>query len=137
MKNDEQAADLIAQFCRNQVNVKRNLPIRSSDMGVLIYLMHHSMAKAKDVAEFFDVAGATVAEMIHRLANQGLVEIQQDLADARVKRIELSASGMKFVEETRNDYLSSIRSMKQTLGEEDFERFISFIQRINEKRVKP
>jgi len=137
MYNDEQAADFIAQFCRNQVNVKRSLPIRSSDMGVMIYLSHHQKAKVKDVSDFFDVAGATVTEMIQRLEKSGMIVIHQDGQDRRVKRIQLSDQGIRFVDETRVDYLDSIRSIRQTLGEADFERFISLIQRINESRVKP
>ena len=137
MYNEEQAADSIAQFCRNQVNVKRNLPIRSSDMGVMIYLSHHQKAKVKDVSDFFDVAGATVTEMIQRLEKSGMIVIHQDGQDRRVKRIQLSELGKRFVDETRVDYLDSIQSIRQTLGDADFERFISLIQRINESRVKP
>ena len=137
MYNEEQAADSIAQFCRNQVNVKRNLPIRSSDMGVMIYLSHHQNAKVKDVSDFFDVAGATDTEMIQRLEKSGMIVIHQDGQDRRVKRIQLSELGKRFVDETRVDYLDSIQSIRQTLGDADFERFISLIQRINESRVKP
>lgn len=137
MYNDEQAADFIAQFCRNQVNVKRNLPIRSSDMGVMIYLSHHQKAKVKDLSDFFDVAGATVTEMIQRLEKSGMIVIHQDGQDRRVKRIQLSEQGIRFVDETRVDYLDSIQSIRQTLGDADFERFISLIQRVNESRVKP
>lgn len=136
MYNDEQAADFIAQFIRNQVNVKRNLPIRSSDMGIMMYLSHHQEAKAKDISDFFVIAGATVTEMIQRLEKSGMIAIRQDEHDGRVKRIQLSDQGIRYVEETRMDYLESIQSIRQTLGDEDFERFISCVHRVNESRAK-
>lgn len=136
MNHEEHAAERIAQFCRNQVNVKRSLPIRSSDMGVMIFLLQHPFAKAKDISDFFDVAPATVAEMIQRLVTLKMIIVDRDTEDARVKRIQLSESGKKFVVETRVEYLASIHSMKECLGEKDFETFITLIQRINESRVK-
>lgn len=39
MKEVIRAAEQIALFCRININMKKELPIRSSEMGILIYLV--------------------------------------------------------------------------------------------------
>jgi DNA-binding MarR family transcriptional regulator len=127
------AAEEIGMFCRLQMHVKKGLPIRSSEMGALIYVQKQQEAVTPMlISNFFQIAKPSVTAMINELVKKGyLVKVPSE-KDKRSYTVSTTKKGEDLVESTHNDYFRSIEILKEKMGEEDFEQFYTLLQRANE-----
>jgi len=133
------AAEEIGMFCRLQMHIKKGLPIRSSEMGALIYVQ-----KQKDsvtpmmISDFFQIAKPSVTTMINELVKKGYLEKIPSTKDKRSYMVSITKKGEDLVVTTHDDYFKSIDLLKKEMGKEKFDQFITLMQKANDilKEVK-
>lgn len=79
------ATEQVSLFCRLSINKKRNLPIRASERGLLIYLCKSEGEKTPmSVAHFFKVTKANATNKVSSLIRQGYLQKEQSRRTAEV-----------------------------------------------------
>ncbi|TCT12201.1 DNA-binding MarR family transcriptional regulator [Natranaerovirga pectinivora] len=127
------AAEEIAMFCRLHMNVKKGLPIRSSEMGVLIYIQKQNEAVTPlMISNFFQIAKPSVTTMVNELIKKNYLTKMPSATDGRSYTVSITDKGQELVASTHYEYFKSIELLKEQMGVEDFDTFLRLIQNANE-----
>lgn len=134
MKNKSvMAAEEIGMFCRLQMHMKKDLPIRSSEMGVLIYVQKQPEAVTPLlISKFFQIAKPSVTGMVNELVRKNYLMKVPSETDKRSYTVAITDKGKALVESTQDEYFKSIEVLKEKMGDADFEQFLSLLQRAND-----
>lgn len=125
-------AEAISLFCRININTKRGLPIRASEMGLLIMLVKSDTELTPvEVAHFFRISKPMVTAMVRSLEKQGYIHKTPSLVDGRSFTLSLTQKARLLVEETIEEYIRKIEKLYTTMGSDDFHRFINLIEQAN------
>lgn len=85
-----------------------------------------------EIASELEVSHSAISQMITQLVNKKMVEIQQEAADARIKRIVFSAKGKKLIEQIHPVWQAMQKSLVQLIpqdsGADNFLKTISLIE---------
>jgi len=127
------ATEEVAMFCRLQMNIKKDLPVRSSEMGVLIY----TAKQTEDVtplmiSQFFQITKPSVTSMVNSLIKQDYLMKTPSSTDGRSYTVSITTKGSKLVETTYDEYFSAMALLEEKMGEVDFKLFVQLILRANE-----
>lgn len=96
----------ISLFCRLNINTKRGLPIRSSEMGMLIYLVKTDGEKTPNaVAKFFKVTKSMATNMTTSLLNNGYIEKKQSETDKRSFCLIPTNKAVRLVGNSKSDFI--------------------------------
>lgn len=127
------AAEQISLFCRLNINMKRELPIRSSEMGLLIYLCNTNEEKTPmGVANFFKVSKAMVTNMVTSLSKTGYLKKKQSLEDKRSSLLIPTEKAKKLVDDTYFEYYKTMTVLKHKMGAESFETMLLLLKQAND-----
>lgn len=124
-------AETVSLFCRLNINYKKNLPVRSSEMGLLIYV-----CKSKEpvtsvmAAAFFKVKKPMIAHMVASLIRNGYLEKKPSQIDKRSFELLPTERTKTLVEETYSEYLKTMALLKSQLGG-DYETLVELLGRAN------
>lgn len=132
--NDEliKGADTVAMFCRININTKKELPIRSSEMGLLILLCKSDKPVTPVMAaDFFKVKKPMITAMVSSLLRQGYIERIPSLEDKRSFWLQPTQKAKLLVDGTYEEYMKTMALLRQKLGTSDFGDLISLIERAN------
>jgi DNA-binding MarR family transcriptional regulator len=126
-------ADTIGMFCRLNMKVKRDLPIRASEMGVLIFIskQENNVTPLK-ISQFFKISKPSVTSMINTLLRQSYLEKLVSIEDHRSYTLQITQKGLKLVSLTEVEYYKSIEIMMDKMGDLDFNHFIDLLIKANE-----
>ena len=126
-------AEEIAMFCRLHMNAKKGLPIRSSEMGVLIYIQKNNEAVTPlMISNFFQIAKPTVTAMVNELIKKNYLVKVPSATDGRSYTVSITEKGQELVASTHYEYFKSIELLKDQMGLEDFNAFVKLIQNANQ-----
>ena len=126
------AAEQIALFCRLQMYIKKGLPIRSSEMGVLIYVQKHEEAVTPlMISNFFQIAKPSVTAMINELVEKKYLVKVPSATDRRSYTVSITDKGQELVESAHEEYFKTIAILEDKMGAKDFKLFIELIQKAN------
>ena len=135
----KQLSESINGFCRANINQRSNLPIRSSEMGALIYINENageSGVKAVDLSDYFGIQKSSVSAMISSLDRQGYITRSIEETDKRSSPLFPTEKGKVLVKETIDVYQKVANRLITKLGEEKCAEFIDdltlFTKLINE-----
>lgn len=127
------AAEQVSLFCRLNINKKWNLPIRASEMGLLIYLCKTEGEKTPmGAAHFFKVTKANATNMVSSLIRQGYLQKEQSREDRRSYLLIPTEKAIDLVEHTYMEYYKTMEKLKEKMGNREFETFVSLLQKANE-----
>lgn len=127
-----QSMDVLGRFCRLKLAVKQDLPLRSSEMGVLIYLSKQtSDVTPLMVSEFLRVKKPSVTPLIQTLIKKGYVTKQRSQVDKRSYTLQVTERGSRLLEEVEADYLLSVSVLKEKLGDDQFNEWIRLTEKAN------
>ena len=127
------SSEQISLFCRLNIHAKRELPIRSSEMGMLIYLVKTEEEKTPNaVARFFKVSKSMATNMTTSLLNNGYIRKKQSETDKRSFCLLPTSKAIRLVEETYEEYFKMMSVLEAKMGEEDFDRLVSLLETANE-----
>lgn len=122
-------ADVIGMFCRLHMNTKRNLPIRPSEMGVLIFTQKQSTAVTPlMISQFFKITKPSVTALVTSLVKDGYLTKELSDVDKRSYALRITEKGNELVDSTFVEYYKSIEILKDNMGEEKFAKFIELVQ---------
>ncbi|MFW6320137.1 MAG: MarR family winged helix-turn-helix transcriptional regulator [Bacillota bacterium] len=124
----------IATFCRINMNKKRRIPIRSSEMGVLIYIVKHTNndgVRPVDLSTYFGMQKSSISAIVSSLENQSYIK-KIPSRDKRSHPLAPTPKGLNLVNETIEDYHKTSNKIIETLGEERCKDFINTMQTITQ-----
>ena len=133
MNNDiDMSADAIAMFCRLQMNIKRDIPIRSSEMGALIFTQRYNAPITPLLlSHFFKIAKPSVTAMINSLIKKEYLIKMQSPTDGRSYTVSITQKGIDLVNSTYTEYFKTMEKLKEKMGSKEFDTFIELIKKAN------
>lgn len=127
------ASEQISLFCRLNLNTKKELPIRSSEMGALIYLVKTEGEKTPlALAQFFKVTKAMATNMVTSLLTNGYIQKKQSEVDRRSFLLIPTKKAIDLVEDTYHEYFKTMLSLQQKMGKGEFDKLIELLKKANE-----
>ncbi len=134
LKLDE--LETIGMFCRLNMNTRKNLPVRSSEMGLLILVVTSS----DDVtplyaANFFKVKKPMITSMVGSMVKGGYITKVPSLSDKRSYTIVATDKAKELVLNTREEYTKSIELLKSGLGS-DYDMLVRLLAKSNKILIK-
>lgn len=132
MEHFVKGAEQVTMFCRLNMNIKREMPVRASEMGLLIYLVKSEEPKTSiKIAEFFKVTKPNVTAMVKSLEKSGYVVKNQLTLDKRSFVLEPTEKARHLVEETYNEYFKTMEILSSKMGIEDYSKLIELLEKAN------
>ena len=128
----EKGAETVSMFCRLNINVKKDLPIRSSEMGLVI-LIHKSDKPLTPVmaADFFKVKKPMITTMVSNLLKHGYIEKISNLEDKRSFSLKLTEKAKLLIDDTYSEYMKTMELLRHKLGSIDFDKLITLLEKAN------
>lgn len=131
------SADTIGLFCRLHMNAKKNLPVRSSEMGVLIYTdKQEGPVTPLMVSSFFKVSKPTITALINSLVQQDYLSKTMSSTDGRSYTLSLTSKGSELVRTTASVFFGNLEMLEEQMGTAEFQTFISLMKQANEILLK-
>lgn len=133
MKEDIIACeDAVSRFCRLQINIKRAMPIRASEMGVLIYVeKSDKQATPLMISNFFGIAKPSVTDMVNSLVKENYLIKIPSKVDKRSYTLGVTAKGHELLETTHKEYFKGIETLEERMGYEEFKLFTQLLKKAN------
>ncbi|SFC23457.1 DNA-binding transcriptional regulator, MarR family [Alkalibacterium subtropicum] len=126
------SADIIGMFCRLKMNTKSEISVRSSEMGVLIFIRKQNASVTPSmVSDFFKIAKPSVTSMVNALVDKEYLEKRKSEADKRSYILEVTEAGQKLLDTTFDDYIKTVETLKNEMGVDDFCTFIGLMEKAN------
>lgn len=125
-------AETVSMFCRLNINIKKDLPIRSSEMGLLILV-----CKSEDpvtpvkAADFFKVKKPMITAMVANLIHHSYLEKIPSMKDKRSFSLHPTAKARLLVDHTFNEYIKTMELLKQKLGNDKYITLMSLLDQSN------
>lgn len=121
-----------SKFSRNYMELKKNLPIRPSEMGVLNIISeipgpHTSVL----LAELLGVSKPMIAAHINSLMEKGYITKKQSLDDKRSFYILPTEKALALVARAKQDLNKQLGQLVKELGEDHFDALVSLITKAN------
>lgn len=124
--------DAVSRFCRLQMNVKRDMPIRASEMGALIYVeKSDEPATPLMISNFFGIAKPSVTDMINSLVKKDYLIKIPSKVDKRSYTLKVTLKGHELLESTYNEYFRTLEILEERMGYQEFKLFIQLLQKAN------
>ena len=125
-------AETVSMFCRLNINIKKDLPIRSSEMGLLI-LIYKSDKPVTPVmaADFFKVKKPMITTMVSNLLKHGYIEKIPSLDDKRSFSLNPTEKARQLVDDTYSEYMKTMELLRHKLGSIDFGKLIILLKKAN------
>jgi len=80
----------------------------------------------------FQVSKPAMGKLVHRLAEQGLLDVRADPDDARGKRVTITESGIAMRHACVAALAPEVARLHDALGEDGFERLLPALQRLRQ-----
>ena len=115
-------SELISKYINNSIRTGET-DVTFQQMSILKYLSHNPgrTASLKELEKNFGTAQATMAGMVVRLEEKGLVNTFHSEEDKRVKMVRLSDQAWKFLKEHRNHREETESAIVSDLKPEEIE----------------
>jgi len=126
------AADVVAMFYRLQMNARKDLPIRSSEMGALIYIQKQEESVTPlMISNFFQIAKPSVTTMVNALIKKDYLAKVPSSTDGRSYTVSITEKGKELVELTQKQYFKTMELLEEKMGVKEFDTLIQLIESAN------
>lgn len=124
-------AEAVSLFCRLNINTKRDLPVRSSEMGLLILIVK-SQAPVTSImaADFFKVSKPMIATMVAALFKKGYLKKMPSADDKRSYILRATDKAVLLVEEAYQEYFRVMELLSAKMGK-DYETLVELLDQAN------
>lgn len=127
-----EAAETVSLFCRLNQRVKKELPIRSSEMGLLILLVtSEEPLSSVEAAQFFQVSKPVITAMVKSLTAKGYLGKEPQAQDKRSFLLVPEPKAVELVHSTCSEYLYTMTLLQEHMGREAFEEMIRLLAQAN------
>lgn len=122
-----------SKFSRNYMELKKGLPIRPSEMGVLNIVAgtpgpHTSVM----LAELLGVSKPMITAYLTSLLEKGYITKEQSEEDRRVYYVLPTEKALHLVEHAKADMNRHLDRLTEAMGQEDFDLLIQLAQKANQ-----
>lgn len=122
-----------AKFSKNYMELKKNLPIRQSEMGALNILASMTGPRTSvRLAEIASVSKPMVTAILKSLTKKGYVIKRRSEEDKRVYYLELTPKAMQVVEDAKAESDIHLEHIMKAMGQESFDKLIELTQMAND-----
>lgn len=123
---------VLSMFSKYYMELKRGLPIRPSEMGVLNIITETSGPHTPVLlAERLGVSKPMITAHLTDLAKKGYIEKRQSLEDKRVFHVLPTAKALALVERAKTDLNRHLERLVQKMGEDDFDHLVRLAEKAN------
>ena len=127
-----EAAETVSLFCRLNQRVKKELPIRSSEMGLLILLVtSEEPLSSVEAAQFFQVSKPVITAMVKSLTAKGYLGKEPRAHDRRSFLLVPERKAVELVHTTCSEYLYTMTLLQEHMGREAFVEMIRLLTQAN------
>ena len=135
-----QANAVLSKFSRDYMELKKDLPIRPSEMGALnIIAEYKGKATLVLIAELLGVSKPMVATHLAVLEEKGYIVKRPSEIDKRSSYIVPTDKAQDLVKSAEKNLSNYLRKVENSLGEEQFDLFVSLAsqaQNVIEQELK-
>lgn len=122
---------VISKFSRNYMDLKKELPIRPSEMAVLnIITQRDGRYTPLMIAELLGVSKPMIAAHIQVLSKKGYIYKEPSLEDKRSFYVLPTEKAMELTNRFNAKQTEYLKEMETTLGETKFEELVSLLDQI-------
>ncbi len=119
-------------FCRLNINAKKYIPIRPSEMGLLILVVkNNEPVTSVFAAEFFKVSKPMIASMVNNLIKQGYITKAPDVDDKRRHILKPEQKAIQIVNTAYNEYFKVMSLLKDKMGTDKFLNLVELLEQAN------
>lgn len=124
---------VLSIFAKNYMELKKRLPIRPSEMGVLnIITETEGQYTPVKLAELLGVTKQMMTAHINSLESKGYIIKEPCSQDKRAYYILPADKGLELVEWAKSDLNEKLEKLVNGLGQEDFNTLVELAEKANE-----
>lgn len=128
-----EANAIFSLFSRDYMELKKELPIRPSEMGVLnIISKGDKLYTPLMVAELLDVSKPMIASHISVLEQKGYITKDFSSDDKRSFYIIPTEQAKELVKDEEKKLRSKLKKIEETIGINKFEMLVNTLKEVNE-----
>lgn len=121
---------VFSKFCKDYMELKKDLPIRPSEMGVLnIIVKRQGLFTPLMIAELLEVSKPMVTTHIRVLEKRGYVSRQISQEDKRSFYVLPTQKAQHLVRKTTDKMNNQLSKLEKYLGESDFNNLIRLLNK--------
>ena len=122
----------LSMFSKYYMELKKGLPIRPSEMGVLNIIAETPGPHTPVLlAELLGVSKPMITAHLTDLAKKGYIEKKQSLEDKRVFNVLPTEKALALVESAQTDLHQHLERFVQEMGEDEFDHLVRLAQKAN------
>ena len=123
---------VLSIFAKNYMELKRGLPIRPSEMGVLnIITETDGQYTPVKLADLLGVSKQMITTHIRSLESKGYITKEPCSQDKRAYYILPTDKGLELVEWAKTDLNGKLEQLVDGLGSEDFNTLVELAEKAN------
>jgi len=123
---------VLSVFSKNYMELKKGLPIRPSEMGVLNIITQTAGPHTPVLlAELLGVSKPMITAHLTTLLQKGYIKKQQSSDDKRVFYILPTEKALELVECAKKDLNKHLEQMLYEMGEEEFNDLVRLAEKAN------
>ena len=123
----------LSMFSKNYMELKKGLPVRPSEMGVLNIITQTPRPHTPVLlAGLLDVSKPMITAHLAALSKAGYIQKQQSPEDKRVYFILPTEKGRTLVERAKADLARQLDQLVKEMGQDDFDHLVELAQKANE-----
>ncbi len=124
---------VLSIFAKNYMELKKGLPIRPSEMGVLnIITETEGQYTPVKLAELLGVTKQMMTAHINSLESKGYIIKEPCSQDKRAYYILPADKGLELVDCAKSDLNGKLEKLLNGLGQEDFNTLVELAEKANE-----
>lgn len=125
-----EANAVISKFCKNYNDLKKDLPIRPSEMGVLnIIVEKGGKFTPLMIAELLEVSKPMITAHISVLEKKGYVYKEYSIEDRRSFYIMPTEKAVNLVKSTAEKMGKNLTKLEELIGENEFSKLLQLLSR--------
>lgn len=134
----EHGTETIQVFSRLWLNTKKDLPVRFSEMRLLLLLEKNKVPVTPVVAaESLGIKKQMITTMVNALEKEGYITKSPSATDKRSYTLSPTQKGHNLVQHRYAEYYKTVGMLKEQLGDDDFVTFISLLEKVNTSLQEP
>lgn len=127
------ANGILSLFSKNYMELKKDLPIRPSEMGVLnIITQTDGKYTPVDLARMLNVSKPMITTHINVLEKKGYITKELSTVDKRAYYIIPTDKAEELAQKTNIVLNQQLKKIEDSMGKEKFENFVHLADEVNE-----
>lgn len=124
---------VLSMFSKNYMDLKKGLPVRPSEMGVLNIITQTPKPHTPVLlAELLGVSKPMITAHLAALSKKGYITKQPSSEDKRAFYVLPTEKALQLVKDAETDLNQHLDKLIQEMGHEEFEHFVRLAEKANQ-----